>query len=179
MSERLPTWVKLNLEERRCECGEVIKADRISNISTAIPLYEEDASNIIGKETEAGIEVDTERLPSILMQFAEYYLAVKLLQDNPDLKVVILDRTLAGDVGHLIWSVGQYINEKKCLLQDLDTDFGIVSSLDLELARILHPNAKLGIPAPRSQFIKYSAINLTIFIKENDKIGILIMMIVE
>jgi hypothetical protein len=144
----------------RCECGEVIEAERISNISTAIPLYEEDASNILGEETEAGIEVDIERLPSVLMQFSEYYLAMKLLDENPELKVVILDRTLAGDVGHLIWSVGQFIKEKKCILKGIQTDSGIVTALDLDLARILHPNAKLGIPAPRSQFIKYSAINL-------------------
>lgn len=151
---------RLEFIGEKCECGEVIEADRIGNISTAIPLYEEDTSTIVGQETEAGTEADIERLPSILMQFAEYYLAVKLLDDNEDLKIVILDRTLAGDVGHLIWSVGQFIKENKCILQGLQTDFGIVTALDLELARILHPNADLGIPAPRSQFIKYAGINL-------------------
>ena len=49
------------------------------------------------------------------MQFAEYYLAVKLLHQNPDLKVVILDRTLAGDVGHLIWSVSDLLKTKMCI----------------------------------------------------------------
>jgi hypothetical protein len=151
---------QLEFTEKGCESGEVIESSRISDISAAIPLYEADASSIMGKETEGGMEVDPLRLPSILMQFSEYYLAVKLLYDNPDVKVVILDRTLAGDVGHLIWSVTDFIKEKRCLLQGLHTDFGIVSSLDLELARMLHPNSKLGIPVPRSQFIKYSAINL-------------------
>ena len=94
-----------------------------------------------------------------LMQFAEYYLAIKLLQDDPDLNVVILDRTLAGDVGHLIWSVNELVREGRCMLQGLQTEFGVVSAFDLELARILHPNSKLGIPAPRSQFIKYCAID--------------------
>lgn len=150
---------ELEFDKVGCKCGEVIKATELGNISAAIPLYEEDAFNITGRETETGTEIDTERLPSILMQFAEYYLAVKLLQDNHDLKVVILDRTLAGDVGHLIWSVGEFINENKCILQGLSTEYGIVSPLDLELVRILHPNTKLGIPTPRSQFIKYSAIN--------------------
>ena len=132
---------QLEFMGEKCDCGEVIEADRISNISTAIPMYEEDTSNIVGQETESGTEVDIERLPSVLMQFAEYYLAVKLLEDNKDLKVVILDRTLAGDVGHLIWSVGQFIKENRCMLQGLQTDFGIVSPLDLELARILHANS--------------------------------------
>jgi hypothetical protein len=93
------------------------------------------------------------------MQFAEYYMAVKSLQENPDLKLVILDRTLAGEVGHLVWSVSELLNEKKCVLQGMETEFGTVSSFDLELCRMLHPNEKLQIPAPRSHFIKYAAIN--------------------
>lgn len=152
-----------------CKCGEVVKAKELSNISAAIPLYEEDASNVIGIETQAGLEVDPERLPSILMQFAEYYLAVKLLNENQDVKIVILDRTLAGDVGHLIWSVREFIKENNCVLEGLSTDFGVVTSLDLELARILIPNIELGIPAPRSQFIKYAAIN-TLISTERDGI---------
>ena len=151
-----------------CKCGEVVKAKELSNISAAIPLFEEDASNVIGKETQAGLEVDPEKLPSILMQFAEYYLAVKLIQENPDVKIVILDRTLAGDVGHLIWSVREFIKENNCVLEGLSTDFGIVTSLDLELARILNPNIELGIPAPRSQFNKY-AINTLISTESDGK----------
>jgi hypothetical protein len=34
----------------------------------------------------------------------------------------------------------------------METEFG----LDLELCRMLHPNDKLQIPAPRSHFIKYA-----------------------
>jgi hypothetical protein len=93
------------------------------------------------------------------MQFAEYYMAVKALYENPDLKLVILDRTLAGEVGHLVWSLSELLNEKRCALQGMETEFGIVSSLDLELCRMLHPNDKLQIPIPRSHFIKYAAIN--------------------
>ena len=123
----------------------------------AIPIHEEDASNVVGETTEGGIEVDPERLPSTLMQFAEYYMAVKTLYENPDLKLVILDRTLAGEVGHLIWSVSELLNEKRCVLQGMETEFGIVSSFDLELCRMLHPNEKLQIPSPRSHFIKYAS----------------------
>ena len=86
-------------------------------------------------------------------------MAVKALYENPDFKLVILDRTLAGEVGHLVWSVGEMLNEKRCVLQGMETEFGIVSSFDLELCRMLHPNDKLQIPAPRSHFIKYAAIN--------------------
>jgi hypothetical protein len=150
---------QLDFVGKGCSCGEILEANSIANVSTAIPIHEEDASNIVGETTEGGVEVDPERLPSTLMQFAEYYMAVKTLHENPDLKLVILDRTLAGDVGHLIWSVGELLKERRCVLQGIETEFGIVSSFDLELSRILHPNDKLQIPIPRSHFIKYAAIN--------------------
>ena len=52
-----------------------------------------------------------------------------------------------------------FVKDQRCVLQGLQTDSGIVSALDLELGRMLHPNAMLRIPAPRSQFIKYCALN--------------------
>jgi hypothetical protein len=126
---------------------------------SAIPIHEEDISNVVGEATEGGIEVEPERLPSALMQLAEYYMAVRAAYENPDLKLILLDRTLAGDMGHLIWSVNELIQEKRCMLEGIETEFGIVSSVDLELARMLHPNEQLKIPAPRSHLIKYAAIN--------------------
>jgi hypothetical protein len=121
------------LVENGCSCGEILDANNVTNISAAIPIHEEDASNVAGEITEGGIEVDPERLPSMLMQFAEYYMAVKSLYENPDLKLVILDRTLAGEVGHLVWSVGELLNENRSILLGIDTEFGTVPPLDLEL----------------------------------------------
>ncbi|HZA06898.1 MAG TPA: hypothetical protein VE619_04265 [Nitrososphaeraceae archaeon] len=46
--------------------------------------------------------------------------------------------------------------------QDMDTQFGRASNMDLELARMLHPNEHLKIPALRSQLIKYAAIGYMI-----------------
>src|SRR5215469_13717002 len=94
-------------------------------------------------------------------------MAVKSLHGNPDLKVVILDRTLAGEVGHLVWSVGELLNENRSVLLGIGTEFGTVSPLDLELARMLHPNETLQIPTARSHFIKYAAINKLISLLEN------------
>jgi hypothetical protein len=67
---------QLEFVEKGCSCGEIVEANSITNVSAAIPIHEEDASNIVGETTEGGIEVDPERLPSTLMQFAEYYMAV-------------------------------------------------------------------------------------------------------
>jgi hypothetical protein len=157
--------------EKGCSCGELLEANNITNISAAIPIHEEDVSNVAGKVTEGGIEVEPERLPSMLMQFAEYYMAVKSLYENPDLKIVLLDRTLAGEAGHLVWSVGELLNENRSVLLGIGTEFGTVSSLDLELSRMLHPNETLQIPTARSHFIKYAAINKLISLLENGSLG--------
>jgi hypothetical protein len=137
------------------------------NISAAIPLHEEDAASVVGKKTEGGIEVDTGRLPSSLMHLAEYYMAVKTLYENPEIKVVLLDKTLSGDVAHLVWSVNEALDTDTCILQGIETEYGNISNLDLQLARMLHPNILLQIPVARSHLIKYAAISRLIEESEN------------
>jgi hypothetical protein len=130
------------------------------SISTAISIHEQDTSTIAGKVTEGGIEVDTERIPAGLMRLAEYYMAVKAVNDkDSDVKVVLLDGTLAGDVAHLSWSVNEMLEANSCVLQGMETDYGPVTALDLELSRMLHPNKALEVPSPRSHLIKYAAID--------------------
>jgi hypothetical protein len=65
---------QMEFVKKGCSCCEILEANSITNASAAIPIHEEDASNVVGETTEVGIEVDPERLPSTLMQFAEYYL---------------------------------------------------------------------------------------------------------
>ena len=150
---------QLEFVNEQCSCGEILEPHNVSNVSAAIPIHEEDASNVVGETTEGGVEVDPEKLPSSLMQFAEYYMAIKASYENPNLKLIFLDRTLAGDVGHLMWSVNELVRERRCVLEEIETEFGTVSTADLELCRILQPNDQLRIPTARSHFIKYAAIN--------------------
>ena len=62
-------------------------------------------------------------------------------------------------LGHLVWRVNELVREKRCVLDGIETEFGTVSSIDLELSRMLHPNDQLQIPSPRSHLIKYAALN--------------------
>ena len=150
-----------------CTYSEPYEIETTSNISAAISIHEQDATSIAGQLKEGGIEIDSEKIPSSLMQLAEYYMAVKTTMTNPDIQVVILDRTLAGDVAHLVWSVKELLDSGKCILQGMNTEFGNVSSLDLELSRMLHPNDGLQIPVARSHLIKYAAINKLLKIKRD------------
>jgi hypothetical protein len=150
--------VTFDPDGRGCTYNEPVEIEENMSISAAIPVHEQDISSIAGQNTEGGVEVDAARIPSAIMHLSEYYMAVRAaLQD--EIQVVILDRTLAGDVGHLVWNVAEMLQENSCVLLGAHTPYGNVTSLDLELARMLHPNEKLKIPVARSHFIKYSAIN--------------------
>ncbi|MEM0116831.1 MAG: hypothetical protein QXV32_00030 [Conexivisphaerales archaeon] len=129
-----------------------------TGVSAAIPLSEEDAASVFGQSTQAGIEVDVERLPSSIMHLAEYYLAYKAIESDKDVKIILLDRTLAGDMGHLVWSTKEVIDEHASILEGMDTPYGKVSNFDLQLARMLLANQSAGIPPARSQFIEYAAL---------------------
>ncbi|MDE1853373.1 MAG: hypothetical protein KGI38_06460 [Thaumarchaeota archaeon] len=128
------------------------------SVSAAVPLSEEDAAEVFGQKRESGVEVDAERLPTALMHLAEYYLAYKGVSRPGGPRIVLLDRTLAGDVGHLVWSTRDFIRAKLCVLEGLVTPAGVVTAFDLELVRMLLPNRQLSQPAPRSQLLKFAAV---------------------
>ena len=127
-------------------------------VSASIPLSEEDAATVFGQQSEAGTEVDTERLPNALMHLAEYYIAVNALGSELKPRVILLDRTLAGDVSHLVWSVRDLVRGHASVLEGLSTPNGQVTNLDLELTRMMLVNPRLESPAPRSQLLRFAAL---------------------
>jgi hypothetical protein len=148
----------VTFSEGGVEVGSPRATDEGLSASAAIPLSEEDAAHIFGQKHESGVEVDPERLPNVLMQVAEYYLAYRGLTGGSTCSIVLLDRTLAGDVAHLVWSTRDFIRDRECVLEGIDTPSGKVTALDLELARMLLPNPELVTPAPRSQLLKFAAV---------------------
>jgi len=128
------------------------------SVSAAIPLSEEDAASVFGQRRESGIEVDSERLPSSLMHLAEYYLAYQGVTSRVPARVVLLDRSLAGDTAHLVWSTRDFVRNRSCVLLGMDTPAGRVTPLDLELVRMLVANEELAIPAPRSHLLRFAAV---------------------
>jgi hypothetical protein len=143
-----------------CGYEEPSQAEGTTSISAAIPVHEEDTADVAGEKTEGGVEVDTNRVPTGLMHLAEYYLAVKTLRERPNIKVVLVDRMLAGDVAHIVGSAIELLDsERGCIIEGMDTPHGKVTALDLELARMLHPNDALQFPAPRSQLIQYASLH--------------------
>ncbi len=150
----------VKLSSAGVDIGDAAPGGSDLSVSAAIPLSEEDAALVFGQKTQSGVEVDPERLPGSIMHLSEYYLAYKAAAADGSLKVILMDRTLAGDVGHLNWSTKELIEDHACILEGIDTPYGRVTSLDLQLARMLLPNSQLKTPAPRSQLLKYAALEL-------------------
>lgn len=132
-----------------------------SAVSVSIPLSEEDAATVFGESAESGTEVDieSERLPKAVMHLAEYFVAVSSFTAESPPRVLLMDRTLAGDVAHLVWSTKDLVHRHASVLEGMATPHGEVTNLDLELARLLVPNSELKIPAPRSQFLRLAALS--------------------
>ncbi len=153
---------ELRLLDDRIAVGDPSPMNQSSQaVSASIPLSEEDAATVFGEATESGTEVETERLPNAIMHLAEYYIALKAVASNARLKLVLLDRPLAGDVAHLVWSTRDLLRNHLSVLEGVTTttQSGKVTGFDLELARMLAVNADLKIPSPRSQMLKFAALS--------------------
>ena len=132
-----------------------------SSLSSAIPVSEEYSYTVNAEHTEGG-ELDPERVSSALMSLCEYYLAYTSIKKDQGIKVVLLDRTVSGDIAHISWKMREYIEEGRSFLEGRDTSFGKITKADLELGRMLVQNSELKIPAPRSHLLKYAVMNLLI-----------------
>jgi hypothetical protein len=141
-----------------CTYTEPEASDANMEISSAIPIHEEDLSSVSGKLSEGRTEADPNEIPKLLMQLAEYYMAVKNVISNPEIKVVLLDRQLSIDIPHLLQSINTFSSNKSNILCGMDTTDGTISESDLELAKILHPNYSLKIPSFRGQFMVHAIV---------------------
>jgi hypothetical protein len=137
------------------------------SISSAIPLSEEYSSAVFGEKGESGIEFDPSKVSSSIMRLSEYYMVYQALGSDPNLKIVLMDRTISGDIAHTSWKLREYVQEGACKLTGFETNAGKISTLDLELGRMLLENVGLKIPAPRSQFLGFAAMAFLLDTKQS------------
>ena len=65
-----------------CTFDEPLPIEGSLGLSTAVSIHEQDSASVAGKLTEGGVEVESERLPSTLMQLSEYYMAVMTIHES-------------------------------------------------------------------------------------------------
>jgi DNA-binding PadR family transcriptional regulator len=131
-----------------------------SSLSSAIPLSEEYSSDVYGEVDGGGIELDPGKVSGSLMRLAEYWLVYDAISRDPSLRIILMDRTVSADIAHVSWKLREFIEKGSCRLLGFDTSFGAISKIDLELGRMLVRNDELGIPPPRSQFLKFAVFSL-------------------
>lgn len=149
-------------EEGKIVAGDPQVDQSFPSISCAVPISEEYASEVAGEKTGWGTDVDTSRISQALMRLSEYLLTFDSIVADSGPRVVLMDRTISGDIAHISWKMREHIADpdKKCFLEGYQTSFGKITRTDLELGRMLISNKSLKIPAPRSQFLKYAVMEL-------------------
>ncbi len=141
-----------------------------TSLSSAIPLSEEYSTAVFGEKYENGIELDPARISGALMRLCEYSMVFDAINRDAPPKLVLMDRSISGDIAHISWKLREYIEEGRCRLTGLETKFGTISKTDLELGRMLIRNDLLGLPVPRSQFLKFATIAL--LLREGRPLGL-------
>jgi hypothetical protein len=147
------------------ETGEIVaeppsSESDYSSLSSAIPLSEEYSADVYGEKNGGGTELDPGKVSAALMRLSEYYVVYDAISRDPNLNIVLMDRTISGDIAHISWKLREYIEDGLCRLMGFETEFGPISKTDLELGRMLVRNDQLSIPAPRSQFLEFATIAL-------------------
>jgi len=114
--------------------------DEPLHISTTIPLWLEDVSNLNDSMEYSGSELELNRsiesIPYALMCMAELKLAYDVMVRN-DVKVVFLDRLISGTYGPLARDFRLLLKRGYSAICNMETPYGDLSMLDLRLAGYL------------------------------------------
>ncbi len=116
---------------------DVTRDNRLS-ASASVPLWTEDLFFVTNESgsTEQDIARSAERIPYALMAMSELYLALKAVE-NPDVRLLFLDRPLHGTFGPLLRDLRLLLMRKKSVLFGMETSFGRLTFLDFSLASVL------------------------------------------
>ena len=139
-------------------------------ISACVPIYVNEVSNVDqltfgeGKEEEEfSITLeDTEvinnaQISHWMMNFAEYFLAYKMIVDE-GVKILLLDRNLSGDQAGFISKTSRRSLWSKLAIHGLETDGLKLDVNHLEILRYYILNWKLNTPSARGDYLKFKII---------------------
>ncbi|KYH36100.1 MAG: hypothetical protein AYL29_015550 [Candidatus Bathyarchaeota archaeon B24] len=137
--------------------------------SAAIPLWMEDLLNVsqdVSVSFEYEVRRAAETIPISVMTMAEITLALKAVE-NPEVKLLLLDRPLSGTYPSLSKSLRTVLGRRSSALTGIETGRGRVTLLDLWVAGILGPG-DLYVP-PRYPYRAYAFVKALIEKRELSK----------
>jgi len=106
--------------------------------------------------------VNNSTIANRIMTFAEFYLAYKLATDpQQNVHIILLDRSLSVERASLIYDTSKReIWTRKSSLVGYEVDNELVDVNDLTVARQCIRNKVLGLPPPRSDYLRYAVIEI-------------------
>jgi hypothetical protein len=147
-----------------------------AGISSVIPIYINDVPDIdqtffsreapsetaLNQPLQDRAIASNATIANWIMTFAEYYLAYKLATDpDQNLRILLLDRSLSIDQASLLYDTSKRdLWKAKSSILGYEVDTVPIDINDLTLARQHLHNPALGLPPPRSDYLRYAIINV-------------------
>jgi len=143
-------------------------------ISSCIPMYVNEVvdaeqtfmelaagdAKTISKPLTDEMVVNNASIANWVMTFSEFYLAYKLAANRPDLKVLLMDRSLSTTHGSLIFDTKHSPLWKTCAIQDCEIGGKKVDENDLAYNRHRIVNPALCLPPARGDYLRYTIVYL-------------------
>jgi hypothetical protein len=164
--ERVPPKVEylsglVGQERSVCSCVPVF-VNKVAEIDqTMLDFREETQTSVVRPLTNESIAVNSS-IASWVMAFAEVYLGYRLVSDPAeDIGILLLDRSLTSMQTSLMYDTSYRSKwERKGSLIGYEVDGVPIDVNDLAFGRHRILNEKLGIPAPRGDYLRYAIIYL-------------------
>jgi len=141
-------------------------------VSACVPIYVNEVSDIDQVTFGEGVEEeefsisleDTEVISNAqiahwIMNFAEYFLAYKMVEDE-GVKILLLDRNLSGDQAGFISKTSRRSLWSKLAIHGLEVDGIRINENHLEILRYYLLNWDLDTPSARGDYLKFKIIFL-------------------
>jgi len=134
--------------------NEVVDAEQ-----TFMELAAGDAKTVSKPLTDEMV-VNNASIATWVMTFSEFYLAYKLALNRPDLKVLLMDRSLSTTQGSLIYDTRHSRIWSTCAILDCGIGGAKVDRNDLAYNRHRIVNPALHLPPARGDYLRYTIVYL-------------------
>ncbi len=152
---------------------DVDSLEQSKGICSCVPLYVNDLPEIDtsiappdGLEGAGSLDEDrivtNSEIANRIMTFAEFFLALKLAsRPEGDIRVILMDRTLSGELGSLVYDTSQRgLWKRISALIGYQVDGTPIDENELYLSRHRIYNKRLGTLPPRGDYLPYAVLHL-------------------
>ncbi len=147
-------------------------SEEAMGISSCIPMYVNEVvdaeqtfmelaagdAKTVSKPLTDEMVVNNASIANWVMTFSEFYLAYRLAAKHPDLKVLLMDRSLSTTHGSLIFDTKHSGLWNTCAILDCDIGGTKVDKNDIAYNRHRMVNSALSLPPLRGDYLRYAIV---------------------